>query len=248
LSEAQAGLRDGSALNVDVLDGQAGLLQSEQSLLTIDLHLSDLNVELNDLLGFPLDTRLVLSPEQVNASVDLSREEMLRVGFATNPEIASAVESIEQAKAAVKAAKSAYIPDISVYARQSYENGVPFLPRNFGTFGVLMNYDVFDFGKRRAAVREREAQLAQAQENVERLKQAVAVVKITGNQFPSLDPASAAQMDQLLRKSLPPEIPMSTLIDACRSVPGFFPPALPLPAQQLRLSASECARSLYFPV
>ena len=38
-----------------------------------------------------------------------------------------------------------------------------------------MNYDVFDFGKRRAAVREREAQLAQAQENVERLKAAVAV-------------------------------------------------------------------------
>jgi len=38
-----------------------------------------------------------------------------------------------------------------------------------------MNYDVFDFGKRRAAVREREVQLAQAQENVERLKQAVAV-------------------------------------------------------------------------
>jgi outer membrane protein TolC len=38
-----------------------------------------------------------------------------------------------------------------------------------------MNYDVFDFGKRRAAVRQREAQLAEAQENVERLKQAVAV-------------------------------------------------------------------------
>ena len=39
LSEAQQGLRDGSALNVDVLNGEAGLLQSEQSLLTIDLQL-----------------------------------------------------------------------------------------------------------------------------------------------------------------------------------------------------------------
>jgi outer membrane protein len=34
---------------------------------------------------------------------------------------------------------------------------------------------VFDFGKRRAVVREREAALAQAQENVERLKEAVSV-------------------------------------------------------------------------
>jgi len=175
LSEAQQGLRDGSALNVDVLNGQAGLLQSEQTLLTVDLRLADLNAELNDLLGLPLDTRLVLSPASVNALVELSREEMLRVAFATNPEIASAMESVEQAKAAVRSAKSAYIPDISVFARQSYQNGVAFLPRNFGTFGVLMNYDVFDFGKRRAAIREHEAQLAEAQENVERLKQAVAV-------------------------------------------------------------------------
>jgi len=38
-----------------------------------------------------------------------------------------------------------------------------------------MNYDVFDFGKRRAAVREREAQLAEAQLNVERLKEEIAV-------------------------------------------------------------------------
>jgi outer membrane protein TolC len=175
LSEAQQGVRDGSALNVDVLDSQAGLLQSEQSLLTIDLRLSDLNAELNDLLGLPLDTRLVLSPARVNASLDLSREEMLKVAFDTNPDIASAMESVEQAKAAVISAKSQYIPDVAVYARQSYENGVPFFPRNFGTFGVLMNYDVFDFGKRRAAVRQREAQLAEAQENVDRLKSAIAV-------------------------------------------------------------------------
>ena len=175
LGEAQQGFRDGSALNVDVLNGQAGLLQSEQSLLTVDLQLSDLNAELNDLLGLPLDTRLILRPAQVDASVDLSREEMLRIAFAANPDITSSMESVEQAEAGVTSAKSEYIPDVAVFARQSYQNGVPFFPRNFGTFGVEMKYDVFDFGKRRAAVREREAQLAEARENVQRLKQAVAV-------------------------------------------------------------------------
>ena len=55
-------MRDGSALNLDILDGKAGLLQSEQSLLTIDLRLADLNAELDDLLGLPLDTRLVSEP------------------------------------------------------------------------------------------------------------------------------------------------------------------------------------------
>ncbi len=74
------------------------------------------------------------------------------------------------------AAKSAYLPDVTAYARHSYQNGVPFLVHNFGTFGVNLSWDVFDFGKRRAAVREREAQLGQAEENLERLKEEVAVV------------------------------------------------------------------------
>ena len=175
LTEAQSGVRDGSALNLDVLDGKAGELQSEQSLLTIDLRLADLNAELDDLLGLPLSTRLILSPAPVNTNAALSREELLKIAFAANPEIASAVQAVEQAKAAVVAAKSAYLPDIAVFARHSYQNGIPFLVRNFGTFGIAMNYDVFDFGKRRAAVREREAQLAQAQLNVERLKEEIAV-------------------------------------------------------------------------
>jgi outer membrane protein TolC len=33
----------------------------------------------------------------------------------------------------------------------------------FLAFGISLSYDVFDFGERRAAVREREAQLGQAQ-------------------------------------------------------------------------------------
>jgi outer membrane protein TolC len=60
-------------------------------------------------------------------------------------------------------------------ARQSYQNGVPFLVHNFGTFGVSLTYDVFDFGKRRAEVRVNESKLAQAQENLDRLKEAVSV-------------------------------------------------------------------------
>jgi outer membrane protein TolC len=92
-----------------------------------------------------------------------------------NPEILAAEEAVNKARAGVTAAKSAYLPDITAYARDSYQNGVAFVVRNFGTFGVNLNWDVFDFGKRRAAVREREAQLAEAEENLSRLKEDVAV-------------------------------------------------------------------------
>jgi outer membrane protein TolC len=126
-------------------------------------------------LGLPLDTQLDLDPA-VPSSLDFRpREEYLQTAWSENPEILAAEEAVRKTKAEVTAAKSAYIPDITAYARQSYQDGVPFLVRNFGTFGVNLNYEVFDFGKRRAAVREREAQVAQAEENLRRLKDQVAV-------------------------------------------------------------------------
>jgi len=175
LDESQQEAHDGSALKSDVIQSRAALLQSEQALLSVDLQISDLKAELNDLLGLPIDTTVMLSPLEPASFPDMSRDESLGMAMNENPQIAAATESVEQAKAALKAAKSAYIPDISLFARHSYQNGVPFLVHNFGTFGAQLNYDIFDFGKRRAIVRQREAQLAQAQENVERLKESVSV-------------------------------------------------------------------------
>ena len=73
------------------------------------------------------------------------------------------------------AAKTAYIHDITAYARHSYQGGVLFFVRNFGTVGVNLNYTLRDFGKRRATVREHADQLAEAEQNLERLKEQVAV-------------------------------------------------------------------------
>ena len=60
-----------------------------------------------------------------------------------NPEILAAEQVVRKAQAGVTAAKSAYIPDITAYARQSYQDGVPFFVRNFGTFGVHLDWNVF---------------------------------------------------------------------------------------------------------
>ncbi len=66
-----------------------------------------------------------------------------------------------------------YVPDVTAFARYSYQNNVPFLARNFGSFGVHFGYDLFDGGKKRSTLREREAQLAQARENLARVKDEV---------------------------------------------------------------------------
>jgi len=168
-------VRRGSALRVAAIAGRAGLLESQQSVLTAELQLSDLTTEFNDLLGLPLDTQLELEPAAPASFDQRPREEYVRTAWSENPEILAAEEAVRKARAGVTAAKSAYIPDITAYARHSYQNGVPFFVHNFGTFGVHLTWDVLDWGKRRAAVREREAQLAQAEENLRRLKEKIAV-------------------------------------------------------------------------
>jgi outer membrane protein TolC len=175
LRESEDDIRNGEALRIAAIQGRAGLLESQQAVITAELQLADLTTELNDLLGLPLDTRLELDPA-VPADFDQRPfEEYIRTAWSAHPEILAAEETVRKAGAAVIAAKSAYIPDITAYARHSYQDGVPFLVRNFGTFGVHLSWDVFDFGKRRAELREREAQFAQSEENLQRLKEEVVV-------------------------------------------------------------------------
>jgi outer membrane protein TolC len=170
LKENTEAVRNGSMLRVSSIQGDLDVLQGQQAALTADLQASDLNTELDDLLGLPLDTKLDLQPIEAAGPDKRPMEEYVQTAWTNNPDIASAEESIKKARAAVTSAKSAFIPDITAFATDTWQNGVPFLVTNFGMVGVQLDYTVFDFGKRRAAVREHEAQLAEAEENLKRLK------------------------------------------------------------------------------
>jgi outer membrane protein TolC len=95
---------------------------------------------------------------------------------ASHPEILAARAEVQKAEAAVRFAKTdMWVPDVEAFARYSYQDNVPFLARNFGTFGVHFGYDVFDSGRKKAVVHERQAQLSQAKENLAKLTDAVEV-------------------------------------------------------------------------
>lgn len=175
LREREDDIRGGSALPVAEIESRAELLQGKQSVLTADLQIQDYMTELNDLLGLPLDTRLELDSDIATDFPSLSKAEYIKAAWDENPEIRAAEQVVEKARAGVSASKTAYIPDITAFARYSYQDGVPFLVKNFGTVGINLNYTLWDFGKRRAVVREHSTQLAEAEENLERLREQVAV-------------------------------------------------------------------------
>ena len=160
----------GSRLEQDLIESRAQLLQVKQELLATDLELSDLRLKLNDLIGLPLTTPLELGPPAAAFQEPCPREDCVAAATASHPEIVAARAEVEKAKAAVRFAKAdARIPDVEAFARYSYANDVPFLAKNFGSFGVHLGYDLFDAGRKRSLQRQRESQLSQANENLARL-------------------------------------------------------------------------------
>jgi outer membrane protein TolC len=165
----------GSALEVDVIESRAQSLQAKQELLTTELQLSDLRMQFNDVVGLPIRSNVSLDPNVPLPGDNCQREQCVKLALESHPEIAEARALVEKASAGVREAKREYIPDIEALARYSYANNVPFLARNFGTFGVHFGYDLFDGGKKRETLRERDAQLAQARENLARISDEIEV-------------------------------------------------------------------------
>ena len=168
-SERVEQVKYGSTLEEELIESRAQSLEAKQDLLTTELELSDLTMQLDDAIGLPLTTQLSLDATVPGVRDICAPEECIKATLKSHPEIVAARAELKKAFAAVRLTKADYVPDISAFARYSYQSNVPFLARNFGTFGVQFDYDLFDGGRRRAAVRESEAQLAQARENLDRV-------------------------------------------------------------------------------
>lgn len=166
-------VRYGAALEADLIESRAQALQARQELLTTDLQRADLQMQLNDVIGLPLTTPLLLDPSVSTPSVPCERDTCVRTALESHPDIAEARAQVDRAASAVRLAKYEFIPDVEAFVRYSFQNNVPFLASRFGTVGVRGSIDLFNGGRKQAVLREREIQLAQAKENLARLSDEV---------------------------------------------------------------------------
>jgi multidrug efflux pump subunit AcrB len=173
--ETENGVRSRTLLEVSLNEAKTAVLQNRQSLITADIQIADFTSELNNVLGLPLDTVLELSdPGPTDDAVE-TREDYLQSALFRNPELKAAQAAVDKATGGVKAAKDEYIPDVGLFASYAYQDGAPFLAEDVGSFGIKMDWNIWDSGKRRAVVGERRAQLSRAKEYLRRIKDQVTV-------------------------------------------------------------------------
>jgi outer membrane protein TolC len=174
--ESRSDVARGNALEISALQSKATILQTQQEDLTLRLQGKDLQRQLADILGFPVETPLELDPGSAAVSVDIpSRNDAIQIALDQNQDLKAARQTLVKARAGLAAARDAYIPDVTALSRYSYQSGVPFLVHNFGTFGFSLNYDLFDGGRREAKIREARIEVHSAEVAVDRLQSEIEV-------------------------------------------------------------------------
>jgi outer membrane protein TolC len=175
LREAEEAVKAGNVLDVAVTSVKANLLQGRQALIAAEYHISDLTSELNDLLGLPSDDILEVTEAGLPDLTKLAKDQSYEEARAGNGELLAARESLEKSRHAVRAARYEYIPDVTIFAKHGYQDGVAFMPNNIGIFGAELTWNIFDWGKRKGEIGQRVAQRSQAEENLARLDKRIGI-------------------------------------------------------------------------
>jgi multidrug efflux pump subunit AcrB/outer membrane protein TolC len=176
ITETQNAVVTGVTLEVKTAEVRSQIAQAKHVHGQLQDAVSDMKEELADLCGLPVDAELQLTLLDGSGSAAAPEiEAAVTAALGHNPELEAATHQLEKARAALRAARAEYIPEVSVFAQHEYQNGAPFLSHNNGVAGFHMSWTMFEFGKRRGQVSERAAEVAEAEENLTRLRNRVRI-------------------------------------------------------------------------
>jgi outer membrane protein TolC len=174
--ETKSGVDEGKLLADAELMSRTDLLDKQQAVLVSRLNIDDLTLQLDDALGLSLGTHLILDPDSLGVSSILpTRVEAIALLLNKSPAILSARQTVDKARAGVAAARDEYIPELTGVARYSYQSGLPFLVHNFGTFGAIFTYNLFDGGGREAKLEDARIKLTMAQTQLKQVEADVSI-------------------------------------------------------------------------
>lgn len=173
--ETEKAVQSKAVLAVNLNEARTAVQQHRHSVIVADIQVADLTSELNNVLGLPLDIELELSDPGPPQGAVQAREHYLQTALARNPELEAAKAMVDKADRGVKAAYDEYIPDVNLFVTYAYQDGAPFLTHNETMFGVMLDFNIWDWGKRHAVIGERKAKSSQAKANLKRLNDQVTV-------------------------------------------------------------------------
>lgn len=155
------------ALKTDQLEVQTRLAKAEYELLTLTNLLATQKEQLNSLLGRNVSTPFTVT-DSFEAAMSVMRETDLASAreraLEQRPEIRKAQMGVGQAKIDRRIKKSEYIPDVSLSVNYLSPFGYSsVVPKNVAGVGVQVEWEVFDWGRRKRELAEKTRAVEQAE-------------------------------------------------------------------------------------
>jgi outer membrane protein len=151
------------ALKADDLEVKTRLAKTETEELTASNQLSTLKEQLNHLIGRDIRTQFTVSPVAETSLMETDLAAARTRALEQRPEIREARLQVKQAELDKRVKKSEYIPDISAaFTYASPRNFDEFVPKNFAAAGVSVSWEVFDWGRKKHQLAEKEKAIEQA--------------------------------------------------------------------------------------
>jgi len=151
------------SLKSESLDVKTRLARNELDALKLQDSLATQKEQLNGLLGRDLSVDFSVSDaiEVRPASLELPQAQSLALTH--RPEIVQAKLKIDQAEADRRSKRSEFIPDISL----NFSNTTPInysssLPKNITSVGIAVDWEIFDWGRKKRELSAKDAAVVQA--------------------------------------------------------------------------------------
>jgi outer membrane protein TolC len=149
-------------LRADGLDVQRRLAQVELDLVTLRHSVATGKEQLNQLLGrnvqTPFDVAGMPDPLRPGLDLDVIRDRAV----SERPDVKQARLRMQQADLSQRIAKAEVIPDVSLTFESLMPINVDGAPRNISTFGIQLQWEPFEWGRRGRTVAARGIEMRQA--------------------------------------------------------------------------------------
>jgi outer membrane protein TolC len=149
------------------LEVKTRLAKAEYEAIDLSNDLATKKEQLNDLLGRDVrtDFRLNPIPDVIGFPADL--ENARNRALEQRPEIQEARLKIKQAEVDRRIKKTEYIPDVSAgFVYVGFRNFDDIVPKNIANVGLAIKWEVFDWGRKRNELAEKDKTIRQAQERL----------------------------------------------------------------------------------
>lgn len=163
-------------LKADLLVVQTRLAQAQYEALDLSNRLATQKEQLNNLLGRDVSAAFEVAevPDLLMCETDLTTAR--KTALERRPEIQEARLRVQQATLERRIKKSEYIPDVSAgFTYLTARNFGSTIPKNFANVGIVVSWEVFDWGRKKHQLAAIDREIEQARTGLQEAENLVRI-------------------------------------------------------------------------